>query len=346
MYEHLREVKPFIFGAEHNGEDVRISKEIQQNTKYEGFPPMLQENVRIVLKRMWEKGITYKFHIVAFNHMASSQTACVNLFAYILDSEYADEILRVLDVCPKDFSHIDRNRLYRGFCFEYWKENASEQDTGWLNDHTPAAGTDSDVAIAYINKSGESCLWIIEHKLTEEEFTTCGARKLKTIDPKVSEKSRKNAEANNAEKIACMAQSCTQSFANLLQGNYSQCYYWKHCHYGYWKYAAQLYKVIDSDCPFKGGMNQLWRNQALAEALVENKQFARVTFSVVTHPQNDAPMLNESMRQYEQMLIDPNKFSHFTSLDIVKSVRQLPIYNQSTELKSWCMWYSKVYNIL
>ena len=48
-----------------------------------------------------------------------------------------------------------------------------------MNDHSKQAGTDADVAIAYYNTEDKLCLWLIEHKLSEREFTECGAYKSK-----------------------------------------------------------------------------------------------------------------------------------------------------------------------
>lgn len=41
-------------------------------------------------------------------------------------------------------------------------------------DHNPVSGTDADIAVAYRDYDDDLCLWLIEHKLTEKEFTSCG----------------------------------------------------------------------------------------------------------------------------------------------------------------------------
>jgi hypothetical protein len=52
-----------------------------------------------------------------------------------------------------------------------------------LNDHTNVSGTDADIAIAYYDNLGNLNLWMIEHKLTEVEFTTCGGFKSRGAPP-------------------------------------------------------------------------------------------------------------------------------------------------------------------
>jgi hypothetical protein len=44
-------------------------------------------------------------------------------------------------------------------------------------DHSARLETDSNIAIAYYNKDNELCLWLIEHKITEKEFTECCGNK-------------------------------------------------------------------------------------------------------------------------------------------------------------------------
>ena len=66
--------------------------------------------------------IRIKQHKFAF-HAVSSQTACINLFMPVLLSSSADEILKRIPGRPAEFEGIDRDKLYNGFCFEYWGQD-------------------------------------------------------------------------------------------------------------------------------------------------------------------------------------------------------------------------------
>lgn len=138
------------------------------------LPAMLYAGIKGVVTDIQGGIYKYKPHIFAYKHVASSQTACVNLFVPIMESVYVDQILRTSGACPKDFKCVAKDKLYHGYRFEFW-DSVDEQSKGILGDHSKQAGTDSDVAIAYYNTNDELCLWLIEHKLTEQEFTTCGA---------------------------------------------------------------------------------------------------------------------------------------------------------------------------
>ena len=43
-------------------------------------------------------------------------------------------------------SKIARNKLFHGFCFEYWRQDI-KQVADVLNDHSKRAGTNADVAV-------------------------------------------------------------------------------------------------------------------------------------------------------------------------------------------------------
>lgn len=282
------------------------------------IPVMLYENIKSTVVDIQKSKFAYKPHLAASMHVASSQTACINLFVPILESEYADKILKVSGVAPTGFDHVDRNQFRKGYCFEYW-ESSLEGSKGLLGDHSPHAGTDSDVAIAYRNFDNELCLWLIEHKLTEREFTTCGGYRSKGIS--------KFEEAN-----------CTSCGIKELLNNHDKCYYHKHCGYYYWKNMERQYsffsgKYVNDGCPFRGGMNQLWRNQLLALELEDRRVFKEVYFSVVTHPENS--FLDKTMNDYRQLTNNSSKFYYFKSNVLVDSaVAYLP---------DWSSWYKKVY---
>ena len=281
-------------------------------------PVMFYEGIKAIVNEMQESKFAYKPHLAASVHVASSQTACINLFVPILESEYADQILKKSKVTPNGFDHIDREQFRKGYCFEYW-DSSLEGTKGLLGDHSPHAGTDSDVAIAYRNKNNKLCLWLIEHKLTEREFTTCGGYRSKGI--------------SNSEKTDCT--SC--GIKEILE-NHDKCYYHKHCGYNYWKImeVQSLFfsgKHKGNGCPFRGGLNQLWRNQLLALELENRGVFEEVYFSVVSHPENT--FLDKTMNEYRELTNHSVKFYDFKSDVLVDvAVDYLP---------DWSNWYKKVY---
>jgi len=248
--------------------------------------------------------------------MAGSQAANVNLFLPLLLSPNHDAILRSI---KPDLKSVASEHLDNGYRIEFWDE-----PYGRLGDKNATSGTDADIAIAYYNTAGKLCLWLIEHKLTEAEFTECGGFK---------------------SKGRTKLHDCSQSFDAILADK-NACYYHSAKHYNYWditdanrdffKNAAKF-----KGCPFKTGLNQLWRNQLLALSIEQDEQqpYEEVYFSVVHHPGNTS--LQHSITTYKKLIADNAKFFVFTSADVVKSA----VAANDEDMNSWIAWYKDLYNI-
>ncbi|MDY0282874.1 MAG: hypothetical protein RBR35_20260 [Salinivirgaceae bacterium] len=255
-----------------------------------------------------------------FYHMASSQAANINLFLPILHSSAASTILCAI---KNDFKELATDQLDHGYCLEYWGRNFEKVPSGkgLLGDKSARAGTDADIAIAYRNHQDELCLWLIEHKLVEQEFTACGGFK---------SKGRTNSH------------NCTRSFSQMLTDP-SACYYHDKCQYRYWNItkANEAFFVNHAkhpQCPFQGGMNQLWRNQLLALATEQQGNFYKhAHFSVVRHPENKA--LETSLVAYQDLIANNSKFSTFTSAAVIQASEQ----HADSGLREWISWYKELY---
>ncbi len=255
-----------------------------------------------------------------FRHMASSQAACINLFVPIL--QYPETAAQILRAIKPDLAAIAIGELDEGYQLEFWGEPYCDHPKGFLNDHTPATGTDADIAIAYHDRSGNLNLWMIEHKLSETEFTICKAATSK----------------GRTREHRCET-------ARDVYEDPGLCYYHSGKSYRYWevtKEAASLFPVSrfpdNQGCPFKGGLNQLWRNQLLALVIEkQQKPFRKVYFSVVHHPGNKR--LESSIRQYKQLLDNTDRFFEFASSDILNAAQ----LDQYPELAEWANWYQELY---
>ncbi len=253
-----------------------------------------------------------------FNHMASSQGANMNLFMPLLLHAKADEIFRRL---KPDLNAVATTELYRGFCLEF--SGATPADPkGPLGDKSARTGTDADIAIAYVNHQGELCLWLIEHKLTEREFTQCGGAKSK------SRTSRHD---------------CQRSFEEILR-NKDYCYYHSGRQFEYWNLTEEFLSIyVDYSgqdvCPFKGGMNQLWRNHLLAMAVEKQGHYKKASFSVVKHPGNVA--LDRTLEKYHQLTDNHPSFSVLDLRQVVDSA----LLTNDPEISKWANWYTDLYNL-
>jgi len=264
----------------------------------------------------------FRIHL-HFYHMGSSQAANISLFLPMLHHPQGDTILeRIKD----DFASLATDQLDKGYCLEFWGGNygKDKSGTGPLGDKSAWAGTDSDIAIAYRNHQGELCLWLIEHKLTEREFTDCGGFK------------------SNGREVC---HDCNKNFAELVE-NPSVCYYHDVRRFNYWRITERHRNLFvnhadHASCPFRGGMNQLWRNQLLACAIEQDEQqpYQHVFFSVVRHPRNRA--LDKTIAEFDHLLDGSPKFSSFTSSDVMNAA----IDHTDDRLVEWVRWYRGLYDV-
>ena len=321
LYTHLIDWKhkhitkePGIYKG--NLYDLMFPESYSKNNE---ISPVIYDKIHSEIKEIQKSPFAYKVHKMAF-HMASSQCACINLFLPVLLDSKANEIISKIPGCPCDFDKIDRSKLYKGFCFEYWGQDITS-GKGLLNDHSNVAGTDADIAIAYLNKKGENCLWLIEHKLTETDFTNCGGYK-----------SYKNSNKN----------LCKNNCLEKIIENPQLCHYHR-IGYKYWSILQSkkdLFKPLQNQkgCPFQDGTNQLFRNQMLAFALENTNMYKHVYFSVVIHKGNTA--LEKTMTKYRQLISNDIKFTSFTNSDVIDSAQK-----HSNTLTDWINWYRELYSI-
>jgi len=286
--------------------------------------PHIYSEVRKVLRAHRSKN-DFRIH-PHFYHMASSQAAIINLFLPILQHPSVNFILGAI---KPDLASLATDCLDNGYCIEFWGGNFDNNDfnsgnKGLLGDKSTMSGTDSDIAIAYRNHQNELCLWLIEHKLTESEFTECGGFKSKGRKAK---------------------HDCIKSFAQIVTDKHT-CYYHDVRKFKYWEITEvnqQFFANHSShaSCPFRGGMNQLWRNQLLALALEQdkNQSYKHTTFSVVRHPGNNH--LDESIKAFKALIDNNAMFTEFTSTNVIGAVEK---YSDAV-LDEWITWYRGLYRL-
>jgi hypothetical protein len=251
-----------------------------------------------------------------FNHMASSQAANLNLFLPVLRHPQADAVLGAL---RPDFARLAVSQLDHGYRIEFWDE-----PFGNLGDKSKFSGTDADIAIAYYNHQDELCLWLIEHKLTEKEFTPCGGFTSKGRQPR---------------------HDCSRPFADILADKHL-CYYHDVRHFNYWNITETNQAFFANhdqyvECPFQGGLNQLWRNQLLALSIEQDARqpYKQASFSVLKHLGNTA--LDKSLAAYQHLIAHHSRFSVLTSADVIAAAATL----NDTRLNKWIAWYRALYKL-
>ncbi len=291
-------------------------------------------------------------YLMHLNNMASSKAANVNLLLPVLLHPGVNTVLKRVKA---DFKSLATDKLYKGFMIGFWggaetdETGASfvrgkteglvtdgERDTagrngasgagggpGVLGDRNAGSGTYVDIAIAYYNNQDELCLWMIEHKLTEREFAECGAFRSKGRE--------------------MSKHLCEKSFSEITADK-NLCYYHDVRGFRYWELTGKYRSFfinhhLHESCPFRNGMNQLWRKQLLGLALETNSEYSSVHFSVVKHPGNKS--LDRTIASYKQLIDHNSRFSVLDSSEIVSAGQSL----NELKLNRWVEWYKGLYNI-
>ena len=95
------------------------------------------------------------------------------------------------------------------------------------------------------------------------------------------------------------------------------------------------------ECPFKGGMNQLWRNLLLATSIEISSSpkwpYKKVYFSVVFHPRNYS--LQPSITEFQKLIVNNDRFFTFSSEKLINRAKEI----NDPALSEWVRWYQELY---
>jgi len=205
---------------------------------------------------------------------AASQPYCFNLIVYLQQHTIlANELFSILlnkqvrvvhlepEFTPNTCDNVD------GF------ERGMDESIG---DQIGKKGTDADIAVFYTYENNKKGLILIEFKFIEAEFSTCSSYKnKKQIRPL-------------CESIDYIEKLVDQKKVDYLK-NYL-CGYNKYDNWQLTKESKALnFEKIKSahDCPFRFGLNQLWRNIILAERVASARQCDESGFWVFSPKEND-----------------------------------------------------------
>jgi hypothetical protein len=282
-------------GITRNGKSIEGSYYAHLLCEKDGFLNFISESIfRKALKRFDEHKAGDKERILS--NTASSQAYCFNLFIFLDENmELADELFSALLAKEVKVQHIipeftpGKNENLIGFEFD------SEIIDETIGDQGPNRGTDADVAVFYTDTNNQKGLILIEFKFIEAEFSVCTSYR-----------------TNQRNHPVC---DSTLFYTHLVDNQAGPLKNGIRC--GYKKYknwpltqASQLLdiKIIQSlaGCPFKYGLNQLWRNILLAERVSSARGCSEAHFWVFS-PQSNDPFLwknGETEKQLREILTE------------------------------------------
>ncbi|HOZ14034.1 MAG TPA: hypothetical protein PK784_04550 [Tenuifilaceae bacterium] len=205
---------------------------------------------------------------------AASQPYCFNLIIYLQQHlELANKLFSVLLNKQVKVIHLEPE-FTPNTCndIEGFKMGMDES----IGDQAGNKGTDADIAVFYTYENNKKGLILIEFKFIEAEFSTCSSYREKGQIRNVCDSS------TYFEDL--VVQKKRDSFKNYI------CGYNKYLNWQLTKESMVLdIKTINSSshCPFRFGLNQLWRNMILAERVASTRNYDEFGFWVFSPSEND-----------------------------------------------------------
>jgi hypothetical protein len=211
----------------------------------------------------------------ALTNTAASQPYCFNLIIYLqnrdtlankLFSRLLGKEVKVVHLQPEFTPNTCKDLPAFGL-------NGDES----IGDQSVIGGTDSDIAVFYTYGVGQKGILLIEFKFIEAEFSVCTSyarkKELKAIcDSKVFyEELIEGKKKDQSDRFLC---------------GYNNYYNWDLTS------TSKLFNTeavkTASGCPFRFGLNQLWRNLLLAENVAQSRRCNEFGFWVLSAKENDA----------------------------------------------------------
>jgi hypothetical protein len=267
---------------------------------------------------------------------AASQAYCFNLIIHLQKRQsLADKLFSKLLGKQVKVNHLEPeftpgpNNCDKIIGFELPQEIDET-----IGDQASNQGTDADIAIFYTYENNKKGLLLIEFKFIEAEFSICSSYRKK-------------------EKIkqVCISK---EYFPTLIEkkkrdaGNNFFCGYNKYFNWDLTKKS----KVMDIDqissmpCPFRLGLNQLWRNMILAEQVSSARNCDEFGFWVFSPKENDKYLWhdNEIEKQFRAVLTEKGN-NHFKKIHLETILDHLQVMVEDGQDKSWLTEMERKYRI-
>lgn len=315
--------------------EVNTFGKSQKGNQYKHLLIAEQSHLNFITKDIYSSTIErFKRHKAGdlnriLTNTAASQPYCFNLFLYLnqhrplidrLFSDLLNKTIKVQHVEPEFTPNLCDNIV--GFA------RTSDESIG-DQDLQRGIGTDADVAVFYtydINKKG---VLFIEFKFIEAEFSVCTSyayrKKIRDI--------------------------CTSSlfYSDFIESKNPLCGYNK---YFNWNLTSNS-KVFDYQkieearaCPFRFGLNQLWRNMLLAERVAASRHCDEFGFWVLS-PQMNYKYLwkkGETEKQFRAILTELGN-TIFRNVTLETILDNLKMLVDSEAEKNWLMRINEKYRI-
>lgn len=303
--EAIPEIKSF--GQSANGNQYKHLLTIEQS-KFN----FITEDIHTATKERFSKHKAGDLHRILTN-TAASQPYCFNLIIYLqhhpsladkLFSSLFDKPVRVHHIEPEFTPNLCDNII--GF------ERTGDESIGDQNIKL-GIGTDADIAVFYTYESNKKGVLLVEFKFIEAEFSVCTSY--------ANKKQIKSTCESDNYFVDLIDKKRTDEAKNFLCG-YNQYLNWQLTSKSR-AIAAEMVKSL-SACPFRFGLNQLWRNMILAEQVALSRRCDEFSFWVFSPIENDNFLWKNGTteKQFREILTQQGN-NHFKKVHLEKILDEL-----------------------
>jgi len=284
----------------------------------------ITEDIHISTKERFSKHKAGDLNRILTN-TAASQPYCFNLIIFLQKHpELADKLFSNLFDKQVKIHHLEPE-FTPNFCDNIIGfERIGDESIGDQN-HKLGSGTDADIAVFYTYDSNKKGVLLIEFKFIEAEFSVCSSYANKNQIRSTCDSEEYFADMITNEKV--------DESKNFLCG-YNR--------YFNWQLTAKS-KVIDGEkvksmsaCPFRFGLNQLWRNMILAEQVALSRNCDEFEFWVFSPSENDKYLWKNGVteKQFREILTEQGN-NHFKKVHLESILDSFHDIVSNQKEKTW-----------
>lgn len=269
---------------------------------------------------------------------ASSQAYCFNLFLYLNENkELANGLFSELLGKAVVVEHIELEFTPNHMLTNPFSDSLTSEQDESIGDQSTYGGTDADVAVFYLYEGNKKGILLIEFKFIEAEFSVCSSFK-------------------NKQEVRAYC-SCPDYYRELVANQRTDSRQQPLCgytRYQNWPLTTQS-AMLDIECvkqsavcPFRFGLNQLWRNMLLAERVAEVRGCDEFGFWVLSPQPNDAYLWKQKGVDVEQLfreILTDKGNQYFRKVHLEEVYAVLESIIETEEDKAWMSGLKEKYVI-
>lgn len=331
----LLEANPEIksFGQSTNGNAYKHLLTIEQS-KFN----FITEDIHTATKERFSKHKAGDLHRILTN-TAASQPYCFNLIIYLQQHPaLADKLFSSLFEKQVKVHHLEPEFTPNTCDNIIGFERTGDESIGDQNLKL-GIGTDADIAVFYtydINKKG---VLLVEFKFIEAEFSVCSS---------YADKKQIKSTCDSENYFTDLIHKKKTDEANNILCGYNRYFNWQ---------LTSKSKVIDGEkiksiscCPFRFGLNQLWRNMLLAEQVASSRQCNEFGFWVFSPKTNNKYLWKTEKHettetQFREILTEQGN-KHFQKIHLETIFDKLQTIVSEHDDKVWLKSMEDKYRIL